>query len=300
MTNSFRGRLAPGTAVISASAVIAASTLTPLPASPPALSHAIELAAEVVPLLPKPGPVPSLAEQIQRGIIPSLNAPFPVAPTPEPSPVTTNFADAIKNTYVAIEPWVRYGFELATYAVGWVPYVGWLSGQIMIFYNFGERIARTLVFNSADWLWGPLPFAEGVKNIAQDSWDALVQLGIDEWNYFLPPLPPLPPLPGAAQQTALPRTKALAAQREHFAPDIDVEESVSTPGVKAVANRVKPPAVHPPTAIAPAVAKSLRQPGASGPAQARQSATHAGSGVKATKPSNSGHDPDRKKSRATS
>ncbi|MCV7072677.1 hypothetical protein H7H73_22250 [Mycobacterium rufum] len=102
------------------------------------------------------------------------------------------FEDAIINTYHAIEPWVRYGFELATYAVGWVPWVGWLAPQIMIFYNFGERIVESLVVNSANWLWGPLPFGEGLANVARDSWDALVQLGRDEWNFWLPPLPPLP------------------------------------------------------------------------------------------------------------
>jgi hypothetical protein len=53
-------------------------------------------------------------------------------------------SSAIKNIYNAAEPWVRYGFEVATYAVGWVPYVGWLSPQIMIFYNFGERIVRSI------------------------------------------------------------------------------------------------------------------------------------------------------------
>jgi hypothetical protein len=121
---------------------------------------------------------------------PSAGQPFPA--TPEiPSPVHTGFEfeDAIINTYHAIEPWVRYGFELGAYAVGWIPWVGWLSPQIMIFYRFGERIVESLVVNSAEWLWGPLPFFEGLRNIARDSWDALVQLGIDEWNFWLPPLP---------------------------------------------------------------------------------------------------------------
>ena len=67
----------------------------------------------------------------------------------------------------------------------------------MIFYYFGERIVESLVVNSANWLWGPLPFLEGLGNIAEDSWDALVQLGRDQWNFWLPSLP-LPPLSGAA------------------------------------------------------------------------------------------------------
>ena len=128
------------------------------------------------------------------------------------------FEDAIKNTYVAIEPWVHYGFELAQYAVGWIPYVGWLAPQIDIFYHFGERIVRSLVFNSADWLWGPLPFGEGLGNIAQDSWNALVQLGRDQWNFWLPSLPPLPPLPGAAEQTTTLATSLKTAQQHSAAP----------------------------------------------------------------------------------
>ena len=52
------------------------------------------------------------------GIVPSLGAAFPAPPIPGPSPVTTDFAGAIKNTYVAIEPWVHYGFQLAQYAGG--------------------------------------------------------------------------------------------------------------------------------------------------------------------------------------
>jgi len=60
--------------------------------------------------------------------------------------------------------------------------VGWLSPQITIFDNFGERIVESLAVNSANWLWGPLPFGQGVGNIARDSWDALDQLGIDEWK----------------------------------------------------------------------------------------------------------------------
>lgn len=148
-----------------------------------------------------------LSLDLGRFIIPpSLGQPFPTPDLPGPSPTPNEFEDAIINTYFVIEPWVRYGFEVATYAVGWVPWVGWLSPQIMIFYNFGERIVESLVVNSANWLWGPLPFGEGLGNIARDSWDALVQLGIDEWNFWLPPLPPLP---FDAQQTQSATTEVL-------------------------------------------------------------------------------------------
>ena len=89
---------------------------------------------------------------------------------------------------------MQCGFELAAYAVGWIPYVGWLAGQIMIFYNFGERIVQHRS-QHADWLDGNSSFAQNLGEGIRWSIDAFIQLGIDEWNYFLPPLPPLPPIP---------------------------------------------------------------------------------------------------------
>ena len=142
-------------------------------------------------------------------------------PGPSPTPNDFEFEDAIINTYHAIEPWVRYGFEVATYAVGWIPWVGWLAPQIMIFYNFGERIVESLVVNSANWLWGPLPFCEGLGNVAEDSWNALLQLGRDQWNFWLPPLPPLP-FDAQEAQTQL-------AAAETLAP---ADQSVASPTVK--------------------------------------------------------------------
>jgi hypothetical protein len=65
----------------------------------------------------------------------------------------------------------------------------------MIFYNFGERIARSITFNIADWVDGHVSFGQGLVNVGRDTFYSFVQLGIDEWNYFLPPLPPLPPFP---------------------------------------------------------------------------------------------------------
>jgi hypothetical protein len=202
MPTSVRASVRAG--LMSAITVVTASALVATPIRPPApellASRAVQLSATITPLTSPSANVASLVSEIGMGIIPSLGAPFPAPPIPGPSAATTDFADAIKNTYSAIEPYVRYGFELAEYAVGFIPYVSWLSPQILILYNFGESIVRSLVFNSADWLWGPLPFGQGVQNIALDTRNALIQLGADEWNFFLPPLPPLPPLPFAAKQ----------------------------------------------------------------------------------------------------
>lgn len=228
-----------GIALVSVGAIAVAPTVQ----APPRPVPAVHLAAASSPIVVQPlaqqsnylGALFSL--ELGRFIIPPSAGQPPPTPPKIPSPVSTGFEfeDAIINTYHAIEPWVRWGFELATYAVGWIPWVGWLSPQIMIFYNFGERIVESLVVNSAQWLWGPLPFFKGLGNIARDSWDALVQLGIDQWNFWLPPLPPLPPFQFAALTTVRPHPlrDALAALRRLLAgPDpvapqnVDLQEKI--------------------------------------------------------------------------
>ena len=198
MTVSVRSCLMAGVALVMASAIVVVSSVRP-PAPDLVASPAVRLSVAVQPLTTPADDVPSLADEIQMGIVPSLGAALPTPPNLGPSPTPTDFNSLIKNTYLAIEPWVQYGFELATWAVGWIPWVGWLAPQIMIFYFFGERIAHSDVWNLDDWLWGSLPFLQGYVNNAVDKWNALVQLGIDEWNFW--GLPPLPPLPFAAQQT---------------------------------------------------------------------------------------------------
>ena len=109
-----------GIAFVSAGAIAVAPTvqapLRPVPA--------VQLAAATSPTVVQP-----LAQQsnvlgalfsldLGRFIIPpSAGQPLPTPPEiPGPSPAPTNFEfeDAIINTYHAIEPWVRWGFELAT------------------------------------------------------------------------------------------------------------------------------------------------------------------------------------------
>ncbi|MGZ8809207.1 MAG: hypothetical protein ACXWZ0_19955, partial [Mycobacterium sp.] len=137
---------------------------------------------------------------LERIIVPpSASAPFP---QPDFPPVVggNSIDSVIKNVYNAVEPWVRYGFEVATYAVGWVPYVGWLAPQIMIFYNFGERIVRSITFNIADWLGGNISFWDGLGNVVVDTINSFIYLANDQLAFWLPPLPPLPPIgPFAAE-----------------------------------------------------------------------------------------------------
>lgn len=186
-------------------------------ASPP-----LQLTATVEPLAVTDLP-DLLAGWVQRIVVPpSASQPFP-EPQFEPVVVGNSIGSAIINTYNAIEPWVRYGFELATYAVGWVPYVGWLSGQIMIFYNFGERIARSITYNIAYFLDGQVSFIQGLANVTNDTINSFIQLGVDQWNFWLPPLPPFPPFPFAAT-AAQPEELTMLASIEEVAPAQDGPE----------------------------------------------------------------------------
>ena len=215
---SIRSCLTVGVATITAVTIaVVPSVKESAPvASHPSVVHvaspAVKLNADVQPLVTATDVPSLLVEWLQRIVVPpSASAPFP---TPQFPPVVagTSLGSSIKNIYNAVEPWVRYGFEVATYAVGWIPYVGWLSGQIMIFYNFGERIAHSITFNIADWLDRRISFVQGLINVGRDTFWSFVYLGVDEWNYFLPPLPPLPPFPfAAAAQDAVPADLSLAA-----------------------------------------------------------------------------------------
>jgi len=54
-------------------------------------------------------------------IPPSLGAPFPtpqVLPQVLPQVAPTSIGSSIKNIYIAVEPWVRYGFDTAAYVNG--------------------------------------------------------------------------------------------------------------------------------------------------------------------------------------
>lgn len=203
---SFRSCLTAGVATITAAALaFGPSVHAPAPAAAPPLvqiaAPPIELTAQVQPTVTATSLPDLLVGWLQRIVVPpSAGQPFPTPQFP-PAIAPTSVGTSIKGIYNAVEPWVRYGFELATYAVGWVPYVGWLAPQIMIFYNFGERIARSITFNVADWIDGNITFAQGLGNVAVDTINSFIFLANDQLAFWLPPLPPIPPLPFAAAQT---------------------------------------------------------------------------------------------------
>jgi PE family protein len=108
-----------------------------------------------------------------------------------------SLGDTIKAGYLAIEPWVQYGFNLAAYAVGFVPYVGFLAPQINIFFYLFEPIVQSGLFNTIDLLQGTITFSQGLSNFFGATTASINQFIQNEINwafgYILPPLPPIPP-----------------------------------------------------------------------------------------------------------
>jgi hypothetical protein len=134
---------------------------------------------------------------------------------------SSSINSAIKNIYNAVEPWVYWGFEVAQYVVGWIPVAGYFAPQITILYNFGEQIVQSVVFNLDDWIFGPLPFFDGLRNVISDTWDAGWNLLYNELAWLLPPLPPLPPIPPCPSWLC---GSAVAEVTLAAVPDADLEE----------------------------------------------------------------------------
>ena len=107
-----------------------------------------------------------------------------------------SIADSIKNFYNFAEPYVQYAFNLAAYAVGWLPWVGILGPQINFLYDLFEPMVQSALFNTLDWLTGAISFGQGLSNFwatttASINW--FIQTEINWLLGWLPPLPPLPP-----------------------------------------------------------------------------------------------------------
>src|SRR5262245_49383141 len=115
MRISTRSILMAGVTTLTASTVaIAASVQPPPPPGPPAT---VRLAADVQPLIDPPAPPLLQIALSDPGRL--LGPARPIGTiTPPPAPIelalAPNLADTIDGIYVAVEPWVRWGFQVAT------------------------------------------------------------------------------------------------------------------------------------------------------------------------------------------
>ncbi|MHA7648305.1 PE family protein [Mycobacterium sp. ML4] len=109
--------------------------------------------------------------------------------------IPVSWANAIENFYIQVEPWVQYGFTLASYFAGWLPYIGILAPQINFFYNLFEPIVQQALFSSLDWLSGTITFSQGLSELWSATSNSINNFLYTEWYWirsFFPPWPPLP------------------------------------------------------------------------------------------------------------
>jgi PE family len=151
-----------------------------------------------------PGGVSALASEagalLPTGGIRALTAASPLL---APAAVTNaavvpaasgSIGDAIEAAYLAFEPWVQYGFNLAAYAVGYLPWIGLLAPQINFFYYLFEPMVQAALFNTIDWLQGSISFAQGLSNLWSATTASINQFINTEIYWALSFLPPLPPI----------------------------------------------------------------------------------------------------------
>ena len=213
MTVSARSYLAAGLAAVT----LSAATVVPMASPRPdvVIMGSLNLTATVSPLI--------------QPLVPAAAAAVP-GPT---AAATGSPGDTIINAYNYLEPWVAYGFELADWALGFVPVVWWVSPAVDLAYFTAEPIVQSLVYSFAFLIDGQ---AELIG--------PTLQIGVNEaatnfvtysfyWFTSLVPLPPFPPFPifpvasvapaAASVASRVARVTSSATAEIETATDVDTE-----------------------------------------------------------------------------
>jgi len=199
MTVSMRSSLAAGLAA----ATVSAAAVVPVthPASAIITLPSIELSASVLPFT-QPAAAAAGAVLGDNSPQPAAAATPPAFPGPVTISATGSAGDTIISAYNAIEPWAQWGFEVAAWAVSYLPWpLGWLGQQINIAYNIGEPIVQAVVYSFAYLIDGQFDLiGPTLINGVNTAVNNLVTGEIAWVLSFFPPLPPIsfPVLPGAS------------------------------------------------------------------------------------------------------
>ena len=221
MTVSVRSYLVAGLAAATMSAAVVVPVTTPrvdtvnLPS--------IELTAAILPLIQ---PVAAAAASSPKP------AAAVVAPTANAA-ATGSLGNAIINTYDALEPWVAWGFELADWALSFVPGLWWIAPAIDLAYFTAEPIVQSLVYSFAYLIDGqPALIGPTIQAGLTQAADNFATYAF-YWLYSLVPLPPLPPFPvfpvaSVAPAGASVAGRAMRAAAAVAAPAAQVETATDT------------------------------------------------------------------------
>ncbi|MGI9161435.1 MAG: hypothetical protein ACR2JI_00735 [Mycobacterium sp.] len=179
-------------------------------------------------------------------------ASLPALRVVSPEVQLTAGGDVIIAAYTAIQPWVAYGFELADYALSFVPGLWWIAPAVDLAYFTAQPVVESLVYSFAYLLDGNFTaigptVTLGVQTAVQNFIEyAIAWIGS---LVPLPPLPPFPPLPGAALSApAAVRAVTVRAAGHVATAAAEAEAPADTPAV------AETPADTPAVAEAPAEA----------------------------------------------
>lgn len=234
---SYRSILTAGVTAVTATALVAAPVITPTaaPAQAPAtVSIPVQNTAAVSPLALdlSLGEASAIQRATPPPAMPRATAAAPTAARASNPGSTPNPGNIISNAYDFVEPWVQWGVDLATWATGWVPYVGMLAGQIPILYDFGEALVRSVVYNLSGLVFGEIPFTQGLQNLGRDAGIAVNNLVQDEINWVTGWLPPIFPLPSLVTSRSLATTATSPLESIQTAVK-GVQETFTTMGARA-------------------------------------------------------------------
>ncbi|MBU3706858.1 MAG: hypothetical protein FGM50_09295 [Mycobacterium sp.] len=292
-------------AVAVSATAVAAPTFAPTPSAATlagALSPAVALRAAVEPLL---DPVTiAAAEEFTPSVCCSN-------PSDDPVPTAlTGAGNVIINAYDALEPWVAYGFELADYALSFVPGLWWIAPAIDLAYFSIEPLVQAGVYSFGYLLDGQ--FADIGPTLmlgVQEAVNNFVFFGI-AWIGSLIPLPPLPPFPpvppfGGAAVSAPAHTvgRGTAVPAAASAATVSVEDTdpaVSSPSLSSADNSATEEEVQtePDATQAPRTVKSIAGH-ATSRSQSRPAAAPAPAAATASIDSDGTAEPQKTRSKAT-
>jgi hypothetical protein len=220
MTVSVRSCLVASLAAATLSTV--AVVPVPMPRADALNLPAIELTAAVLPLIQPAAAITAAA-----------------APAAAAS-ASGSLGNAIINTYDALEPWVAWGFELADWALSFVPGLWWVAPAIDLAYFTAEPIVQSLVYSFAYLIDGqPALIGPTIQAGFTQAADNFVTYAF-YWVYSLVPLPPLPPFPvfpvasvAPAGASVIGRVTRAAAAAAAPAAQVDTAIDAGTPAPDA-------------------------------------------------------------------
>jgi hypothetical protein len=282
MSASARSYFMGGIAVVCASVIAIASAVAPppdvtVPANRPVATQVLSEATV------------ELLAAAQR-MAPVVVSPAPAVTAAAAAPAPQNAAsDLIITAWNAVLPWIDYGVNLTDYVLGFIPYGYLIGDQVsIVYYSLVRPVANTFVVNLlAPVVNAPLninSYLNGLVALGSVTVTSLINLGINEFNYFFGWLiPPIPPIGLAAEAAAAELTTTALAAPTSVTPEetATVVEKHSTAATDATAAaETKETATPPPKESTSAVSGTVQAQG-----EVREPATSTEKAVDTTKAS---------------